>query len=143
MLVCRPPNERIKQTRICFSFGNGLLFCFFCGRTNQLFPGRSPDGQPARRKKGCWACPEGIFTTNCPAARLFFFGPFVFFLARRTNAPWTGGICFFVRQLFFSWACFLNRTNGRTISWLGPGRQTNNQIHVPLLLIQSPQMAKK
>ena len=108
-----------------------VFLSLFFRRTDARFPERSLGGQPAWGKKAPWARPEGLFPLWLPSRPLFVFGSFSF-VVRRTHAPRRGGICFSRA----STVCFSGpvsfRTDGRTVSWPGPGRQTSNRIRVPL-----------
>ncbi len=53
-------------------------------------------------------------------------GAFVFSGRREARSVERGHLFFSCLAGLFSWACLFFRREGGTISWLGPGRQTNN-----------------
>ena len=73
-----------------------------------------------------------IFVVRVMGCPLLWITVIFFSGQSRARSVDRGHLFFFVRQEFVFLDLFFFRTHVRTISWPGPGRETSNQIHVPL-----------
>ena len=127
MIVSLPSAASQKKTIAHLFFYRASLFspaCFFPGRQPARFPAPSLDGSAVRIKR----LPSVVFA----CCRDTFFLAHLFFPAGRQPAPQRGGICYFLTGAVCVSGPVLFWPPASQISWLGPGRQTNNEMHVPL-----------
>ena len=137
MIASFPSEASKEKTWICFSCLCGLFSwaCFLflrpAGKISWAEPGEAR--RPGGKKLPAGAGPSGDNRDLPFAAPFSFCGAFVFFSGRRQVSSVERGHLFFsCLSGWFFWACFFFLRPAGKISWPEPGRQTNNQIYVPL-----------
>ena len=137
LIVSFPSEAGSKKTNTTLFFPclGGLFFwaCLFFWRQAGTISWAEPGWEAGQGEEKLPAGPvESDDKGDLPFVVSFsLLGAFVFFLAGGRHAPWRRGICFFrAWAICFSGPVFFRRQAG-SISWRVPGRETNNQIHVP------------